>query len=153
MVNNQGYIHLFRSSLGVIPNSICQDTSSPIQCQNNKHEWAAIVQFSRNCQAYAKLAGVSRRDKDQLGIQKKFSAMPLSKKQTSAKTKTWDQWSIAELAIKAWFPCPLSLIYTLSKYYMFSHGSCLRTTPPESVTAKHHMYLHHMIPPETSTSV
>ena len=146
--------------LGMIQVSLFQDTSSSIQGQNNKHESAAVVQSSRNCHNSAKLAGVHRRDKDLLGLLENFSAVPLfkkkkekqkNKKQRSAKTKMWDQWNIAKLAMQACLPCPLSPVYTLSKQHMSSH--VLRKPPPESVVSKHYMNLYHMIPPETSISV
>lgn len=51
---------------------------------------------SRNHQASAEWAWISKSNQDQLEHQEMFCAMPLLTKQRSAKTS--DQWSIAELA-------------------------------------------------------
>ena len=97
-----------------------------------------MAQSSRNSQDSAKSAWVNGSDQNQLSHLEKFSAVPLSTKQRPAKMeKTQDQGSNAKLPIQAQLHGPLSSIYTLSKYHVSSHGSCLSKIPRESVLASH----------------
>ena len=66
-------------------------------------------------------------------------------------SKDSDQWIVTKLAMQAPVTDCLSPIYILFKHHVPSHASCLSKTPRESVSAKHHMSMHHMTQLETST--
>jgi hypothetical protein len=100
-----------------------------------------VTRSSRNSQASAKSAVVSRRDQDQPEYFEKFSAIPLSTKWRSAKMSS--HWSTTQLAMQAYHRCLLSPIYTLSQHHLSSHQSYFSKTSHESVSAKRYITWHH----------
>jgi len=96
---------------------------------------AVVAQPSRNSQAWARLAWANRKDKGQQEHQEKFSAVPLSLKQRSAKTQ--DQQALYSKLYRQAQPslchCPLSPIYTPSKHHVSSMGLASLSILPTSM--------------------
>ena len=116
-----------------------------------KHKSAAVSQSSRNSQASNELARIRESDQDQPRGQEKFSAVPLSMK-----------WRFREDDDKDWRPTkPCKHMATVYWVLLIVSPDTMcppmglasaKQTPHESVLAKHHVSLHHMTRPETSTS-
>lgn len=120
----------------VIPFSVCQNTSSPVQ--QSVLLSSSKVSLNTNQQQGQDPAETTRlplkwgqNDQDQMACEE-FSAMPLSSKWRSAKTR--DQLKAAHLAMPAPCHCPLSLIYTLRKPYVSFHGTCLSKITHELIS-------------------
>lgn len=96
------------------------------------------------------LARVSGSDQDQPGMPGEvLCCVSLN----DSKLKEYSKPTKKELAMQMSCHCPLSPTYTLSKHPVSSQGPCLSKTPHESAPAKHHVSLHRMTYPETSTSL